>query len=320
MAHSNIAQSYVSLIESGSSSPIERAEIGRKLSEIGDPRKGVGNITINHITLPDIVWCHIPTGEFMMGFDGIDELEEPSHSVYLPDFYMSRYLVTYKQYRMFENAPDFHEAHWWDDYPDEQKYQKVDQTFKYDNHPCEGVSWYMATAFCRWLTHHWNMAKMPFSVWDMITKSYQEKAHQPIKIGLPSEAEYEKMVRGTDGRMLPYGDDDIENDFGFDPNKANTFETGIGMTTAVGLFPDGASPYGVLDGIGNVETWTRSQPRGYPYQPDDGREDMVGKSRITRGGSWKGDASYAYASHRGDGISAISKQSWLGFFVMAHLG
>ncbi|HRF95954.1 MAG TPA: SUMF1/EgtB/PvdO family nonheme iron enzyme, partial [Aggregatilineales bacterium] len=116
MTHSDIAQSYISLIESDSLPPIERAEIGRKLSEIGDPRKGVGTIT-DGIILPDIVWCHIPAGEFMMGFEGIDELEEPEHTLYLPDFYMSRYLVTYAQYRAFENAPDFNDVRWWDDFP-----------------------------------------------------------------------------------------------------------------------------------------------------------------------------------------------------------
>lgn len=313
MTQPDSAQWYISQIESGSLPPIERAEIGRKLSEIGDPRQGVGTIVVNGITLPDVVWCHIPAGEFMMGFEGIDELEEPDHTVYLPDFYMSRYLVTYAQYRAFENASDFADVRWWNDFSDEQKYQKIDQTFKYANHPCEGVTWVMVTTFCRWLTHHWNEANMPFLVWNMGTKSYQQ-----IKIMLPSEAEYEKAMRGTDGRMLPYGNMDIENDFGFDPDKANTFETGIGMTTAVGLFPDGASPYGVLDGIGNVDTWTRSQPHGYPYKPDDGREDVVGKSRIIRGGSWNSDASYAYASHRGDGIPATSKQSWVGFFVVAY--
>jgi len=320
MTPSDTAQTYISLIESGSLSPIERAEIGRKLSEIGDLRAGVGIITTNRIILPDVAWCHIPAGEFMMGFEGIDELEEPTHNLYLPDFYMSRYLVTYAQYCAFENAPDFNDARWWDDFSDDQKYQKIDQPFTYDNHPCEGVTWYMATAFCRWLTHHWNESQMPMMVWDIDTQSYQEKAYHPMKILLPSEAEYEKMVRGIDGRMLPYGNADIDNHFGFDPNKANTSETGIGMTTAVGLFPDGASPYGVLDACGNVEIWTCSQPRGYPYQPDDGRENLGGNKRITRGGSWKGDASYAHASHRGDGIQATSKHSWVGFFIVAHIG
>ncbi|HRF95955.1 MAG TPA: SUMF1/EgtB/PvdO family nonheme iron enzyme, partial [Aggregatilineales bacterium] len=204
--------------------------------------------------------------------------------------------------------------------PDEQKYQKIVQAFKYDNHPCEGVTWYMATAFCRWLTYHWNVAQLPIAVWDLYAKSYQEKKYQPLKILLPSEAEYEKMARWTDGRMLPYGNADIESSFGFDPDKANTDESGIGMTTAVGLFPDGASPYGVLDVIGNVATWTRSQSRGYPYKSDDGREDEQGKApRIIRGGSWKGDSSYAYASCRGDGINPTSKHSWVGFFVVAYV-
>ena len=299
----------VQLIEGGHLPPVERAGAGRILSQLGDPRQGVGTITVNGVTLPDVVWCHIPAGEFIMGSEEADN-EKPVHKLILPDFFMSRYLVTYAQYRVFENAPDFGHEDWWAGFPDEYKRKKYRQAFQYDNHPRENVTWYSAMAFCRWLTYHINQAQVPMRVWDMTTKTYQTLPYQKIKINLPSEAEYEKVARGDkDARRYPYGDE-------FDPNKGNTAHTDINMTSPVGMYLDGASPYGVLDMSGNVWKWMRSKYQSYEYNSNDGREDEDGQNtRSLRGGSWNFSQGRARVSYRLNYYPNFWNY-YIGFFVV----
>jgi formylglycine-generating enzyme required for sulfatase activity len=136
---------------------------------------------------------------------------------------------------------------------------------------------------------------------------------------LPSEAEWEKGASwaagdqkqgkpGEDGApagrkwRYPWGE-------AFDATRCNTQETGVGDTTPVGAYPQGASPYGLLDMAGNVYEWTLSlwgkdmqKPDfGYPYDPGDGREDLDagnGVMRVLRGGAFYYSALYARAPHR----------------------
>ena len=169
--------------------------------------------------------------------------------------------------------------------------------FEYDNYPVIGVNWYEALAFTRWLDMRWTGCGLLKKDWRVI---------------LPSEAEWEKAARGglelpevvakpcnlmsiTDlsdhvrmvknplgERIYPWGDK-------LDPNRLNMNETGIRITSSVGCFPGGSSPYGTEEMSGNTWEWTRSLYLPYPYKPGDVREDLSASrdhDRVQRGGSF----------------------------------
>lgn len=198
----------------------------------------------------------IPAGKFLMGSDpqkdkeAID-IEQPQHTLYLPDYWIAKTPVTNVQYAAFVQATGHRVP---------VKWQKGKIPQGKDTHPVGGVTWHDAMAYCKWL---------------------MEATDKPYTI--PSEAEWEKAARGTDGRIYPWGNT-------FDKSKCNVKESGVGDTTPVDKYPQGASPYGVLDMAGNVWDWTRSQRTAYPYVVDDGRENLEAGNDsllVLRGGSFR---------------------------------
>jgi len=236
--------------------PKDRAAWGRAIHDI-DPRPGVG---LRADGLPDIDWVTISGGAFIY----------QDQKITLPAFQMSRYLITYRQFQAFIEAADgFYNPEWWKGLAaeDDHKAQPGDQAFKFWNHPRERVSWYDAVAFCRWLS-----------------------AKLGREIRLPTEFEWERAARGTDGREYSYPGR-------YDPAKGNTSDTGIGQTSAVGIFPDGASPDGVLDMSGNVWEWCLTD---YDKPEIEAAKENIGSDirRVLRGGSWYDNRGGARAAYR----------------------
>jgi len=132
--------------------------------------------------------------------------------------------------------------------------------------PVVGVSWYDANAYCSWVNGR-----------------------------LPTEAEWEYAAKGTDGNIYPWGNE-LPNANLFNYNK------NVGKTTAVNSYsPNGDSWIGASDMAGNVWEWTSTLYQPYPYDANDGREDMDSTNvRVLRGGSWGLKDSLARTASRFD--------------------
>jgi len=199
---------------------------------------------------------------------GFFEREQPQHIVTLPRYAIARCPVTVSEFRAFVQGGGYKsrtcwtEAGWaWcqgrhrrqPDYWDDPIWTGRDDL------PVVGVSWYEASAYCRWLS-------------DVTGRRYR----------LPSEAEWERAARGVDGRIFPWGDI-------MDTAYCNARPSGVVRTSPVGSYsPAGNSPAGLVDMAGNVSEWTASLLAPYPYDLADGRDDPAAPGeRVTRGGSWR---------------------------------
>ena len=223
----------------------------------------------------------IPSGEFTMGSDRDDDPRNPSHIVYLDAFYMDVYEVTNARYTDCVSAgvcapPHFTRSDFRPSYYDNPTYR---------NFPVIYVDWSMARTYC----DAWRGAR------------------------LPTEAEWEKAARGTDGRSYPWGENIRCEHANFDGTPDDSASYCVGEITEVGSHENGKSPYGLYDMAGNVFEWTSSLNKPYPYNAADGREDRTSRgSRVIRGGSWNEDAHDLQVFYR-SWIGPEQSESELGF-------
>jgi formylglycine-generating enzyme required for sulfatase activity len=130
-------------------------------------------------------------------------------------------------------------------------------------------------------------------------------------VELPSESQWERAARHTDARIYPWNGD-------FAPDRCNISGTGIGATSAVGIFPGGHAECGAADMSGNVWDWCRTRWQenyeGYAKKVSD---DLTGgERRVLRGGSWSGYSTFVRAAFRNRSEPG-SRRSYVGFRLVA---
>jgi formylglycine-generating enzyme required for sulfatase activity len=175
----------------------------------------------------------VPEGPFIMGLPESDFLaedhEKPQRQVYLSGYWIDVFPVTNARFGRFMMAGGYGDASWWSKEGWAWKCQNdITRPLQWEkkgwdgpDQPVAGVSWHEADAYARWVGRR-----------------------------LPTDAEWEKAARGTDGRRYPWGND-------WPTSKLANFNMFVDRTTPVGLYPEGKSPYGCFDMAGNVNNWVR---------------------------------------------------------------
>ena len=219
----------------------------------------------------------VPAGEFVMGTNEADSSEfnqrdnvplnandaRPQHKATTGAFFIDVTEVTNAQYQKYCQATGAVMPPYW---------KEGQIPAGQNDFPVHRVNWYEASAYAKWAGKR-----------------------------LPTEAEWEKAARGTDGRKFPWGNT-------WDENKANVGST---APRAVRQYPAGASPYGALDMIGNVAEWTTSWWQAYPNAPTE--QPQFGTFyKVVRGGAWSSNAVQGQTWFRGV-AGPRTRIEWIGF-------
>jgi formylglycine-generating enzyme required for sulfatase activity len=224
------------------------------------------------------IMVHVPSGDFIMSASSSESQfpdEQPRHTVYLDTFWIDLTEVTNEKFATFVKATGYvtdlekkggvytynsgwvfvPNASWRTPFgASSSRGTKRDQ-------PVTQVSWNDAVAYCSWAGKR-----------------------------MPTEAEWEKAARGTDGRIYPWGNSS--------PNPSlASYGNNFDEPSSVGSYPNGASPFGLLDMGGNVYEWVNdwysvnyfsNSPSRNPTGPSE--SSLAGKAKVMRGGSWQLDA------------------------------
>jgi formylglycine-generating enzyme required for sulfatase activity len=221
----------------------------------------------------------IPGGSFVMGSNMGPDDEKPEHTIFVKAFFLDILPVSNADFAHFLNHQGLQnqlgETFYDDDDSDARIHRRNSiwqADIAYASHPVNEVSWVGARDYCAWLNKR-----------------------------LPTEAEWEKAARGIDGRKYPWGNT-VPN------RKLALFGEPYNSSAPVDAFPDGASPYGILDMAGNQWEWVSSAYQPYPYKSDDGRENQsAGPIRSTRGGGHDSNAQEISTTQRGKYLSRNPK-------------
>jgi len=258
----------------------------------------------------------VPEGEFIMGSsdEQVDEVagtkanirrlmeqhEQPQHKVYLDAFYIDQFEVTNAMFQNFVEdtgyETDAEKYGWgfhWEGY--NEWYKIKDANWRYPmgldgdieakpDYPVVQVSYNDALAYTKWANKR-----------------------------LPTEAEWEKASRGTDGRIYPWGNT-------WNHYNLNGFDKGPHTITPVGSYPEGASPYGAYDMVGNVWEWVNdwyhhAYYQWSPYRNPEGPK--AGTHRVLRGGCWLNTRYSTRCAHRDNHVSTPDFRIHLGGFRCA---
>ncbi len=232
----------------------------------------------NSKTVSLIIWPEdskemvlVPGGRFVMGSNIGDVNHRPEHEIEVAEFYLDRWPITNAEYKRFVDDTNYAVPNYNVSWCDTTNYNWNPETRMYpqgkENHPIVLVTWEDAMTYAAWAGKR-----------------------------LPTEAEWERAARGLEGRRYPWANQ-------FVSAYCNCRETGLSETTIVGCFsPNGDTPEGIVDMVGNVWEWTNSLFRPYPYEADDGRESREAAGfRVLRGASWRNDANVAHSVSRLDG-------------------
>ena len=276
---------------SGPLPPLERAEAGRVLGKLGDPREAV-------TTLHRMMFSFIPKGPFLMGDDAV-EVDVPY------EYWMGVYPVTQAQFQRFAETGGYVEKTWWTDagwaYIKKREpgglYQ-MGYPYQLPNHPVVAVSWYEANAYTKWLTEYgakkgWFNKEIRITLpndpeWE---KAARGGLHVPVEEVICSLEQLTKPVEGPveenkePGRVYPWGNQ-------FEKKACNYGGSGIGAPSSPGCFNHIHTPYGLTDMSGNVMEWLRSRYDDCDYASlpferwQEFEEERGAVRRVVRGGSF----------------------------------
>jgi formylglycine-generating enzyme required for sulfatase activity len=309
------------LLEAGALPPVERADAGRVLAVLGDPRPGVGVDRASG--LPDLVWCPVPSGTLQMGSDKEDEYAYEDEygpagqpfPVEVAPFFVAAYPLTVAQFRPFVEGDGYTNRDYWTPDGWERREREGWTAPHYwnelhwhlNNHPLVGVSWYEAVAYCRWLTEKLRAAptggEWRETFFASAHSAAQESEFEPLLdavrdpgrsfvVRLLTESEWEWVARGPQGLRWPWGNE-------WQEGLCNSVEAGVGRTSAVGAFPKSAARWlaergtPVYDLAGNVwESCATRWQKQYPLpQIADWTEGHLSGTfpRAVRGGAFDGN-------------------------------